>query len=98
MFFNNVFEQHIAAIGKLPPPVEALKHVREAIAFIPALRSIDVQPKILEQIIDEYQTSIMAVFLTVAGIGAVGFFASLFTRELTLERDDLGRQQFEKSS
>lgn len=96
--FNNVFEQHIAAIGTLPPSVAKLKDVREAVSFIPALRLINLQPRILEQIIEAYRVSIMAVFLTLAGIGAVGFFASLFTRELTIEREDLGRQQFEKSS
>lgn len=96
--FNNVFEQRIASIGTLPPSIELLKDVREAISFIPTLRVIDLQPSILEHVIEAYRVSIMAVFLTLAGIGAVGFFASLFTRELTIEREDLGRQQFEKSS
>ena len=93
--FNNVFEQRIASIGTLPPSVQTLKDVREAIGFIPALRLMDLQPSILEQVIDAYRVSMMAVFLTLAGIGAVGFFTSLFTRELTLEKEDLGRQQFE---
>ena len=96
--FNNVFEQRIAAIGTLPPAAEKLKDVREAIGFIPALRLMDLQPRILAQVIEAYRISMMAVFLTLAGIGAVGFFMSLFTKELTLEREDLGRQQFEKSS
>lgn len=96
--FNNVFEQRIASIGTLPPSIELLKDVREAISFIPTLRVIDLQPRILEHVIEAYRVSMMAVFLTLAGIGAVGFFASLFTRELTIEREDLGRQQFEKSS
>lgn len=96
--FNSVFEQRIASIGTLPPSVEKLKDVREAIGFIPSLRLVDLQPRILEQAIEAYRVSMMAVFLTLAGIGAVGFFISLFTRELTLEKEDLGRQQFEKSS
>lgn len=96
--FNSVFGQHIAAIGTLPPSVEKLKDVREAVGFIPTLRLMDLQPRILEQIIEAYRVSIMAVFLTLAGIGAAGFIASLFMKELTIEREDLGRQQFEKSS
>jgi len=96
--FNNVFEQRIASIGTLPPSMEKLKDGREAIGFIPALRLTYLQPRILEQVIGAYRVSMMAVFLTLAGIGAVGFFASFFTRELTLEKDDLGRQQFEKTS
>ena len=95
--FDNVFEQRIASIGTLPPSVEILKDVREAIGFIPALRSTDLEPMVLKQVVEAYRVSMMAVFLTLAGIGAVGFFASLFTRELTIEREELGRQQFEKS-
>ena len=96
--FNSVFERHVASIGTLPSSVEALKDVREAIGTIPALRSIDLQPSVLEQVVGAYRVSLMAVFLTLAGIGAVGFVASLFTKELTLEREDLGRQQFEQPS
>lgn len=95
---DNVFEQRIASIGTLPPSVEILKDVPEAIGFIPALRSTDLDPWILKQVVEASRVSMMAVFLTLAGIGAVGFFASLFTRELTIEREELGRQQFEKSS
>ncbi|KAL9121375.1 MAG: hypothetical protein Q9187_002069 [Circinaria calcarea] len=96
--FNNIFEQQIASMETLPPSVEILKDVREAISFIPSLSLVDLQPKILEQVIEAYRVSITTVFLTLTGIGAVGFIASLFTRELTLEKENLGRQQFENSS
>lgn len=87
--FVNVSEQRIASIGTLPPSVEILKDVREAIGFIPALRSTDLEPRILKQVVEAYRVSMMAVFLTLAGIGAVGFFASLFARELTTEGEEL---------
>lgn len=93
--FNNVFEQRIASIGTLSPSVETLKDVREAIGFIPALRLMDLQPRVLGQVMRLTGVDDGCIL---AGIGAVGFFASLFTRELTLERGDLGRQQFEKTS
>ena len=96
--FNNVFEHRIASISALPSSVGALKDVREAIGFIPALRSLDVQPEMLHQILEAYRVSMMAIFLTLTGIGTIGFLASLLVKELTLEREDLGRQQFEKSS
>ena len=96
--FNNVFEHRIASIGALPTSVEALKDVREAIGFIPALRSLDVQPEMLHQILEAYRVSMMAIILTLTGIGTIGFLASFLVKELTLEREDLGRQQFEKSS
>ena len=96
--FSNVFKHHITAIGTLPPSVAILEDVREAIGFVPALRLLDVPPSILKQVIEAYRASMMAVFLVLAAIGAVGFFASFFIRELTLEKEALGRQQFEKSS
>ena len=37
----------------------------------------------------------MAVFLTLAGLGAIGMVASFFLEELSLENDDVGRQGFE---
>jgi hypothetical protein len=95
--FNNVFQQRVAGIGTLPPSLEPLTDVREAISFIPSLRLIEVQPEMLIQVLDAYRVSMMAVFLTLSGIGAIGFFASLFTKELSLEREDLGRQRFESS-
>ena len=96
--FIHIFEQSITSMGTLPPSIETLKDVREAVGFIPALRTIDLQPRMLEQVIDAYRVSMMAVFLALAGLGAVGFLASLFTRELTLEEESLGRQQFERPS
>lgn len=95
--FNGVFEQRIAAIDALPPSVQVLKDVREAIGFIPVLRSVDLPTEILEHVIEAYRVSIMVVFLTLAGIGAIGLLSSLFLKELNLEREELGRQQFEHS-
>ena len=96
--FNNIFQQRIALIGELPPSVKLLCDVREAIGFVPNLREVDLEPKMLEQVVDAYRVSMMAVFLTLAGIGAVGFLSSIFIKELSLEREELGRQQFEKQS
>lgn len=95
--FNNVFQQRVARIGTLPLSLEPLRDIREAISFIPSLRLVEVQPEILIQVLDAYRISMIAVFLTLSGIGGIGFFASLFTKELSLEREDLGRQRFETS-
>ena len=96
--FNNVFERHMASLGTLPQAVMTLKDVREAIGFIPALRLMDLEPMVLQDIVRAYRLSLAAVFLTLACIGALGFAASLFIQELTIEREELGRQQLEKAS
>ena len=96
--FNSVFAQRIASLGPLPSEVDVLKDVREAIAFIPSLRTLDQQLPILPQVIETYRVALKAVFLTLAGFGAIGLFTSFLTKELTLEKHDLGRQRLDKSA
>ena len=96
--FDNVFEQQVTSIASLPPAVSLLQDVREAIGFIPHLRTIEVDPTVLSEIIEVYRVALMAVFLTLSGIGGIGFISSLFIEELTIEREELGRQQLEAHS
>jgi len=96
--FNNVFKHHIASIGPLPPSTAILENSNEAIGFIPSLRSLNVPPATMAFILEAYMSSIRAIWLIMAGLGAVGCLTSLFTKELTLEKDDVGRQRFEPSS
>lgn len=96
--FNNVFQQQINSVGPLPKSVAVLQNANEAIGFIPALRTLDLQPEMMAYILEAYRTSMAAVFITLAVLSALGFLASLFTKEITLEKEDLGRQRFEPSS
>ena len=75
--FNNVFQQNITSVGQLSTSSESLKDIHEVIDFIPALRVVvvDMKPEILTRIVDVYCKAFLAVFLTLAGMGAVGFFA-----------------------
>ena len=96
--FNNVFEHHITSLGILPESVAILKDAREAIGFIPALRSVDLQPEMMALILRTYRESMKAIFLIMAGLGVVGFLTSLFTKNISLEKEDLGRQRLEALS
>ncbi|KAF2651815.1 MFS general substrate transporter [Lophiostoma macrostomum CBS 122681] len=93
--FNNVFERHIASIQTLPDELNNLTDIKEVIGFIPTLRLSQFDGEVLQQVIDVYQTSMKAVFLTLAAFGALGFLTSLLTKEITLENEDKGRQQFD---
>ncbi|KAI4262492.1 MAG: hypothetical protein L6R42_002334 [Xanthoria sp. 1 TBL-2021] len=95
--FNNVFERRVGSIGSLPPSLDHLRDGKEAVAFIPVLRSLDSQLASLAQVIDAYRISLMAVFLTLAGVGAIGCITSIWTKELTLEKEELGEQRLERS-
>lgn len=93
--FNNTFDQNVRSLIPLPPAVAVLEDVREAIGFIPALRLIDLEPELLANVIEVYKSALKAVFLTFCGFASRGFLTSLFTKELTLETEELGRQQLQ---
>lgn len=95
--FKNVFERRVGSIGSLPPSLDHLRDGKEAVGFIPVLRSLDSQLASLTQVIEAYRISLMAVFLTLAGVGTVGCITSIWTRGLTLEKEGLGEQRLERS-
>ena len=95
--FNNVFKQRITSLGPLPGAVAILNDVREAVGFIPLLRDMDLPPQLLGSFVEAYRKSTFAVFLMLAGVAVVGFLISFFIKEITLENEQLGRQQFQTS-
>ncbi|KAF2871121.1 major facilitator superfamily domain-containing protein [Massariosphaeria phaeospora] len=96
--FNQIFASNIARHVPLPDSLKALEDVREAIGFIPLLRSIDPSLVVLLPILETYRKSMVAVFLLMGGLGALGAFGTLFMEELTLENEEMGRQRFDGSS
>ncbi|KAL4909650.1 major facilitator superfamily domain-containing protein [Aspergillus multicolor] len=96
--FHNVFERRIADIGGgLSSVLGILRDVREALGFIPLLREFDSEVLGYGDVMEAYRVSFMAVFLALAGLGAVGFVFSFFVRELSLRSEEVGRQGFEES-
>ncbi|KAF1998112.1 MFS general substrate transporter [Amniculicola lignicola CBS 123094] len=93
MVFSEVFMHQIARLGPLPDAVRSLKDVKEAIGFIPTLRSLELDPMIMSGIVEGYRKSIIAVFLMLAGFAAAGFLSSLLVKDISIESDELGRQQ-----
>lgn len=95
--FNTVFTARIKILGPLPRELAVLGDVREAIGYIPRLRNIETSPELLDGVIEAYRISVFGVFWMVAGTAVVGFFISCFIKEKSLEREELGRQQFEEN-
>ena len=93
--FNTVFQEKIEALGPL-------RDAREAVGFIPLLRdfnttsSVSSAGTLLGGVVDAHRVAIYGVFWMVAVAAAVGFFVSCFIEEKSLEREELGRQQFEE--
>lgn len=95
--FNNVFDQHVASMGPLPPSAAMFQNSSEAIGAIPLLRSADLRPETMALILDAYTRAIRATWLIMARLGAVGFVTSLAMKALALEKEEVGRLDFELS-
>ncbi|KAI2479338.1 TRI12 domain containing protein [Pyrenophora tritici-repentis] len=93
--FSSYFLRSLDSIGSLPISLEHLRDPEAAIAFIPQLRALDLPDTILEPIIHAYLTSIRAVVYAMTGFASLGFLSSFFIQELTLEKTEMGQQQFE---
>ncbi|KAI1388529.1 major facilitator superfamily domain-containing protein [Hypoxylon trugodes] len=93
--FNSVFASSISTIGELPDSLAILRNANEAIGFIPKLRTLDIPRSILDPVLEAYLTAMRAIFYTMAGFGGVGLVTSLFTKDISLQRSELGRQRFE---
>ncbi|KAI0868537.1 MFS general substrate transporter [Hypoxylon argillaceum] len=92
--FSSVFQANLAMLGPLPDELSALQDSSQAIAFLPILRTLDLPPNMLEAVIGTYLHSFRAVWYILAAVSGVGFLVSLFIKELSLEKDDVGRQGF----
>ncbi|SLM40557.1 mfs transporter [Lasallia pustulata] len=96
--FSTTFAKSIAALGELPEAVSILENSNQAIGFIPYLRELDVPQEVINPILHSYDSSWRAVWYILAGFGAAGAIGSLFTKELSLESDDKGRQHMDDES
>ncbi|KAI7784401.1 hypothetical protein LA080_010184 [Diaporthe eres] len=95
--FNSVFSTRIASLRPLPAEVSVLSDPRQAIGFIPTLRSLDLPPATMHNIIDAYRISFRAIWIVLACLAGVGLVSSLLLEELDLENEEMGKQRFEES-
>ncbi|CAI6083860.1 unnamed protein product [Clonostachys chloroleuca] len=95
--FSSVFAKSIAELGTLPEPVKILENPTQAIEFIPALRMLDLDEEFMRELIDAYRKPFVAIQIAMTCLSGVGFLTSLLIKELTLEREEVGRQGFEES-
>lgn len=95
--FNSVFASSIAgSLQSLPDTLSVLKDANVAIGFIPKLKTLNLPGEDLHSVQDAYLSAMRTIFYAMSGFGGVGFLCSIFIEELTLEKTELGRQQFEE--
>jgi hypothetical protein len=97
--FSSVFGKSVAALGTLPSSLAVLENSNQAVGFIPHLRELrsTLSPRDLANIISVYSRSFQTIWLVLVGFSCVGFISSLLTKEVTIEKEELGRQRFEPS-
>ncbi|KAI6091737.1 MFS general substrate transporter [Hypoxylon rubiginosum] len=95
--FNSGFAQQIAAFGPLPTEVSQLSDPRQAVGFIPTLRTLDLDADTMRQLTEAYRIPFRNVWIVLVSISGVGLVTSLLTKQLNLEVEDLGRQRFDDS-
>ena len=84
-------EKHIADVA-LPPEFEMLRDPKEAIAYIPLLSTLPLEKEILDQIVEVYRKAMAADFYFMVATAAIGFITSFFLVDVTLEKEEFGRQ------
>jgi len=96
--FNSVFQMKINAVETLPQSLEVLRDAAAAVSFIPTLRSLDLPAETLDIILAVYTKPFQGIWLAMTGFAAVAFLSSLFLKEHSLEKDDVGRQGLQQRS
>ncbi|KAI6080944.1 MFS general substrate transporter [Hypoxylon rubiginosum] len=93
--FSSLFGAAIAAVGELPDSLAPLRDPHNAVAFVPQLRTLDLPADVLAPVLDAYTTSMRGIFYAMIGFSGFGLLTSLLTKEISLQRTERGRQQFE---
>lgn len=93
--FSSYFSRSLDSIGDLPDALQHLQDPEAAVVFIPLLRTLYIPHETLEPIIHAYLTSIRAIMYTMTGFAGLGFLNSFMISDLTLEKTEMGQQQFE---
>ncbi|KAI1126025.1 major facilitator superfamily domain-containing protein [Nemania abortiva] len=93
--FSSIFSQSIAKIELLPDVLSVLRSPEQAIASIPLLRSLDLPDEALLAIREAYLHAIRAILYTMTGFSGLGLLSSFFTRDLDLQKTEMGQQRFE---
>jgi len=96
--FSSTFESAIASVGSLPDSTAILQDSASAVGYIPYLRELVVPQDLMDGIINAYRDSLRSIWYTLAAFATVGGITSMLMKELSLESEETGRQNWEQPS
>ncbi|EFR01664.1 hypothetical protein MGYG_04666 [Nannizzia gypsea CBS 118893] len=96
--FSSVFATSIVKAEPLPEALAILRDSSEAVGFITHLREVDVSPAVMVAVKQAYRDAFRAVWYLMASFSAFGFIPSLLVKELSLETEEVGRQNIDQDN
>ncbi|EEQ27144.1 hypothetical protein McanMca71_005289 [Microsporum canis] len=96
--FSSVFATSIVKAEPLPEVLAILRDSSEAVGFITHLREVDVSPAVMVAVQQAYRDAFRALWYLMASFSAFGFVSSLLVKELSLETEEVGRQNIEQDN
>ncbi|KAF4635087.1 hypothetical protein G7Y89_g3013 [Cudoniella acicularis] len=94
--FNSVFKQKMDSLmdslTTLPTSIQILQNANEAIGFIPSLRTLELPEPLMNIVLDAFWAPFQVLWIVMTCISGIGLFIALFIKELSLEKDEVGRQ------
>lgn len=94
--FSNVFSERLRHLSL--PSNFPLTDGNKAINFIHTLRNIQLPVNLRIQILEVYAESFKFIWIVMACLSCIGLFSTFLMEEITLEREDVGRQAFQESN
>ena len=94
--FTNEFNKQLDHIN-IPPNVH-LPDSADAVFFLTQIKGLNLSADLRSQVLQLYAAPIKDIWAVVAGVSCVGLVSSFFMKELTLEREEFGRQAFQEQS
>ncbi|KAH8648629.1 major facilitator superfamily domain-containing protein [Xylariales sp. PMI_506] len=95
--FNSIFSIRISALYPLPDVLKVLQDPNQAIGFIPVLRTLDLPPETMQSLVEAYRIPFRGIWIVLTSLCGVGLAATWFLEELSLEKEDIGRQTFDNN-
>lgn len=94
--FTNEFQNGLDRI-KISSAV-ALRDASDAVYFLTKIRELDLSAEARGGILQLYASPVRTIWITVSCLAAVGLVSSFFMKELTLKREEMGKQAFQAPS
>jgi MFS family permease len=91
--FTNEFSHRLRMVT-IPSDI-VLPDSSDAVFFLTEIRTLPISVELRNEILQLYAYPIKVIWMTGACLAAVGLLSSIFIKELTLEREEVGRQAFQ---